>query len=133
MSVNVRHWRGAWVVDLSTKIAGKRQRSIKTFGAGAKAKSAAQAYAESIAPQAKSGKFWERQDATFADLWDKFTAHELASPDLRPSTVADYKALGRLYLVPHLGDRLLNDIDTETILDMKTQLQAAPGSKAAGA
>jgi integrase len=132
MSVNVRFWRGAWVVDVSAKIAGKRQRSIKTFGAGSKAKSAAQAYAESIAPQAKSGKFWERQDATFADLWDKFTGHELASPDLRPSTIADYKALGRLYLVPHLGDRLLNEIDTETIMDMKAKLQADPGSKAAG-
>jgi hypothetical protein len=104
MSVNVRYWRGAWVVDISTKICGKRQRAIKTFGAGAKAKAAAQSYAEEIAPQAKAGKFWERQRATFTDLWEKFAAHELASPDLRPSTVADYKALGRLYLVPYLGD-----------------------------
>jgi len=109
MSVNVRYWCGAWVVDVSTKIAGKRQRSIKTFGQGAKAKTAAQAYAEEIAPQAKAGKFWERRTATFADLWDKFAAHERASPDLRPSTVADYKALGRLYLVPHLGPRLLSE------------------------
>jgi integrase len=132
MSVNVRFWRGAWVVDVSTKIAGKRQRSIKTFGAGTKAKAEAKAYAEEIAPQAKAGKYWERRTATFADLWDKFAAHELASPDLRPSTVADYKALGRLYLVPHLGARLLSEIDTETILDMKTQLQAAAGAKAAG-
>jgi integrase len=132
MSVNVRFSRGVWVVDLSTKIAGKRQRSIKTFGAGARAKAAAQAYAEEIAPQAKAGRFWERQTATFADLWDKFTAHELASPDLRPSTVADYKALGRLYLVPHLGDRLLSEIDTEVIMDMKSKLQAEAGSKASG-
>jgi integrase len=132
MSVNVRYWRGAWVVDVSAKVAGKRQRSIKTFGAGPKGKGAAQAYAESIAPQAKSGKFWDRQDATFADLWDKFTAHELASPDLRPSTVADYQALGRLYLVPLLGDRLLNEIDTETIMDLKTKLQADAGAKASG-
>jgi integrase len=132
MSVNVRFSRGGWVVDLSTTIDGKRRRSIKAFGAGAKAKAAAQAYAEEIAPQAKAGKYWERQSATFADLWAKFSAHELASPDLRPSTVADYKALGRLYLVPHLGDRLLNDIDTETILDMKAQLQASAGSKASG-
>jgi integrase len=131
-SVNVRYWRGAWVVDLSTKIAGKRQRSIKTFGAGAKAKAAAQAYAEEIAPQAKTGKYWERQAATFADLWEKFATHELSSPDLRPSTVADYKALGRLYLVPYLGDRLLSEIDTETILDMKASLQAQAGAKAAG-
>lgn len=132
MSVNVRFSRGGWVVDLSTTIDGKRRRSIKAFGAGAKAKAAAQAYAEEIAPQAKAGKYWERQSATFADLWAKFSAHELASPDLRPSTVADYKALGRLYLIPHLGDRLLNDIDTETILDMKAQLQASAGSKASG-
>ena len=132
MSVKVRYWRGAWVVDVSTKLAGKRERSIKTFGAGGKAKEAAQAYAQEIAPQAKTGKFWERRTATFADLWDKFAAHELASPDLRPSTVADYKALGRLYLVPYLGDRLLSEIDTEVIMDMKTQLQAAAGSKASG-
>jgi hypothetical protein len=65
-------------------------------------------------------------------LWGKFAAHELASPDLRPSTVADYKALGRLYLIPHLGERLVSAIDTETILDMKAQLQASAGAKAAG-
>ena len=133
MSVNVRFWRGAWVVDLSTKIAGKRQRSIKTFGPGAKAKAAAQAYAEEIAPQAKAGKFWERQSATFRDMWAQYETHVLASPDLRPSTTADYRAIGRLYLLPHLGDRLLNDIDKTAILDMKATLQGSPGAKAAGA
>jgi hypothetical protein len=60
--------------------------AIKTFGAGSKAKSEAQAYAEEIAPQARSGKYWERRTATFADLWDKFATHELSSPALRPST-----------------------------------------------
>lgn len=45
---------------------------------------------------------------------------------------ADNKALGQLYLVPRLGDRLLSEIDTDTILDMKAQLQASPGAKAAG-
>ena len=104
-SATVRFWRGAWVVDISTRIACKRQHAIKTFGPGAKAKAAAQAYAAEKAPQAKSGKYWERQTASFAELWEKFAAHELASPDLRPSTVSDYKALGRLYLIPHLGPR----------------------------
>jgi hypothetical protein len=65
-SSTVQYWRGAWVVDVSTRIAGKRQRTIKTFGPGAKAKSAAQAYAAEKAPQAKSGKYWERQTATFS-------------------------------------------------------------------
>jgi integrase len=132
MSVNVRFSRGVWVVDLSTKIGGKRQRSIKAFGAGAKAKAAAQAYAEEIAPQAKAGKFWERQSATFRDMWVQYEGHVLASPDLRPSTAADYRAIGRLYLLPHLGGRLLNDIDKKAILDMKAALQSAPGAKAAG-
>ena len=130
-SVNVR-FSAVWVVDLSTKIEGKRRRSIKVFGAGPKAKAAAQAHAEDIAPQAKAGKFWERQSATFADLWDKYAAHELQGPDLRPSTIADYKAIGRLYLLPYLGARLLREIDTEVIMDMKAQLQAAAGAKAAG-
>ena len=44
-SATVRFSRGAWVVDISTRIAGKRQRTIKTFGAGGRAKAAAQAYA----------------------------------------------------------------------------------------
>ena len=51
---------------------------------------------------------------------------------MRPSTAADYRAIGRLYLLPHLGERLLNDIDKKAILDMKAVLQAAPGAKAAG-
>jgi hypothetical protein len=121
-SATVRFWRGAWVVDVSTRIDGKRQRAIKTFGAGPAAKAAAQAYAADNAPQAKSGKYRERQTATFAELWEKFAAHELASPDLRPSTVVDQKALGRLYLVPHLGTRLLGEIDAEAIMDMKGKL-----------
>jgi integrase len=131
-STTVRFWRGAWVVDISERTDGKRQRTIKTFGAGAKAKAAAQAYATDKAPQAKGGKYWERQSATFADLWDKFAAHELTGSDRRPSTVADYKALARLYLVPHLGACRLADIDTEVIMTMKSALQAEPGSKAAG-
>lgn len=131
-STTVRFSRGAWVVDISTRIGGKRQRTIKTFGAGVKAKSAAQAYAAEKAPQAKCGKYWERQTATFSDLWEKFAGHELASPDLRPSTVIDYKSLGRLYLVPHLGARLLGEIDAETIMDMKGQLQSSAGAKASG-
>jgi|HubBroStandDraft_4_1064222.scaffolds.fasta_scaffold138309_2 hypothetical protein len=36
-SAIVRSWRGAWVVDI-TRIAGKRQHAIKTFGPSAKAK-----------------------------------------------------------------------------------------------
>jgi integrase len=132
MSINVRYSRKAWIVDVSGYVNGKRQRTIKRFGAGSKAKAEAEAYAQEITPQAKAGKYWERRTATFADLWDKFATHELSSPDLRPSTVADYKALGRLYLVPRLGDRLLCEIDTETIMDMKTQLQASAGAKAAG-
>ena len=34
-SATVRFSRGAWVVDISTRTAGKRQRSIKAFGAAA--------------------------------------------------------------------------------------------------
>lgn len=131
-SATVRYWRGGWVVDVSTRTDGKRQRSIKSFGPGAKAKAAAQAYCEGIAPQAKAGKFWERQSATFADLLEKFEARELSGPDRRPSTIADYKAMARLYLVPHLGARLLGEIEAETILDMKTALQADAGAKASG-
>lgn len=97
-SASVRYWRGAWVVDISSRTDGKRQRTIKTFGVGAKAKAAAHAYANDKAPQAKGGKCWERQSATFADLRDKFAAHELAGSDRRPSTVVNYKARARRHL-----------------------------------
>jgi integrase len=60
------------------------------------------------------------------------TVQGLDQPDLRPSTVVDYKALGRLYLVPHLGARLLAEIDVEAIMTMKGALQADAGAKAAG-
>jgi len=132
MSVNIRFSRKAWVVDISEYVDGKRQRTIKRFGAGAKAKAAAEAYAAEVAPQAKAGKFWERQEATFRDMWALYEAHVLASPDLRPSTIADYRAIGRLYLLPQLGDRLLNEIDKTAVLDMKATLQGTAGAKAAG-
>lgn len=131
-SATVRFWRGGWVVDVSTTIDGKRRRTIKSFGEGSKAKAEAQAYRDEVAPQAKAGKYWQRQTMTFAGLWLKFEAGELASPELRASTVADYKALGRLYLVPLLGPKLLAEIDVETIMDLKRDLQTMPGAKAGG-
>lgn len=133
-SATVRYWRAreAWVVDVSTTLAGKRKRTITSFGAGTKAKAAAEAYRDEIAPQAKAGKFWERRTTTFAGLWEKFAAHELASPELRHSTVADYKALGRLYLVPLLGPKLLGEIDVEAVMELKRTLQTTPGAKAGG-
>jgi hypothetical protein len=58
MSVSVRYWRGAWVVDISTKENGMRKRLIESFGPGMKAKVAAELYRDDIAPQVKVGKFW---------------------------------------------------------------------------
>jgi hypothetical protein len=66
-SATVRYWRGGWVADVSTAENGKWRRSIKAFGAGSKARAAAEAYRDEIAPQATAGKFWERQTATFCD------------------------------------------------------------------
>lgn len=66
-------------------------------------KAAAHAYRDEIAPQTKNAKFWDRQNTTFRKLWEKFEAHELIEPNLRASTIADYKAIGRLYLLPLLG------------------------------
>jgi integrase len=129
-SATVRYWRGGWVADVSTKIAGQRKRSIRAFGPGAKAKAAAEAYRDEIAPQAKAGKFWERQTAKFADLWEKFAAHELIGPTPGPATVVDYKATARIYLLPRLGERLLAQIDAQVVMDLKAQLLTEAGAKA---
>ena len=82
MSVSVRYSRGAWVVDISTREGGKRHRRIESFGPGRLGKSTAEAFRDEIAPQAKAGKFWERQTATFRDLWRKFDA-QLVVPTTR--------------------------------------------------
>lgn len=111
-------------------IDGKRKRSIKTFGTGSKAKAAAEAYRDEIAPETKSGKFWERQTMTFAELWKRFEATKLATPERRASAIADYKAMGKLYLVPHFGTDLLVSIDVEAIEDFKAKLLTTPGRKA---
>jgi integrase len=130
MSVTVRYWRGGWVVDISTKAAGRRRRSIKAFGAGAKAKAAAEAYCDQIRSEAKQPKFWERQSATFRDVWVKFAAHELIGPVPGPATVADYVGIARLYLLPEFGDRKLTEIDAEFLMDFKAKLLTQPGVKA---
>src|SRR5882724_2060716 len=130
MSVSVRYWRGAWVVDISTKENGKRKRLIESFGPGLKAKAAAELYRDEIAPQVKVGKFWQRQTATFADLWTKFESHELIGPVPGPATDADYKSIAVNYLLPRFGDRLLKEIDTEFLMDLKASLLTQPGVKA---
>ena len=130
-SATVRYWRGAWVVDVSTLVDGRRKRSIKTFGAGAKAKTAAEGYRDEIAPQAKSSKFWERERATFRDLWTKFDA-QLVGPEPGPATIADYRAVAKNYLLPELGDKRLKEIDSEELMAFKTKLLTEAGLKASG-
>ena len=49
-------------------------------------------------------------------------AHELIGPTPRPATIADYKAVARLYFLPHLGERLLAEIDAKTVSELKTKL-----------
>lgn len=131
-SATVRRWRDAWIVDVSTVVDGKRKRQIKSFGAGAKAKAAAEAYCREVAPEAKAGRFWERQTATFADLWDKFAAHELIGPTPGPATIVDYRGCARLYLLPHLGTRLLTEIDAQPVMSLKASLLTEAGAKASG-
>jgi integrase len=130
MSVSVRYWRGAWVVDVSARVDGKRKRSITTFGAGAKARAAAQAYAREISQPKKLARFWEEQTLTFRNLWDRYVAHELIGLSPGPATVVDYKAMARIYLLPHFGDRLLFEIDAQAIMDLKAKLLTEAGSKA---
>ena len=129
-SVSVRYWRGAWVVDVSTRVDGKRKRSITTFGSGAKAKAAAQAYAAEISQPKKLSRFWEQQTVTFRDLWERYASHELIGPSPGPATIADYKAVARMYLLPYLGTRLLAEIDAQVIMDLKAKLLTEAGAKA---
>lgn len=129
MSVSVRNWRGRWVVDVSETVAGKRERAIKAFGKGASGKAAAESYAAEARRQLTAGTFHAWQSMTFADLWRDFTRFHL--PGLRPNTAADYQTLGRLYLLPFLGERLLSEIRVRTIEEFKEHLQSEPGAKAA--
>ncbi|MDB6087793.1 MAG: putative integrase, partial [Gammaproteobacteria bacterium] len=80
----------------------------------------------------RTERFWKRRNATFSDLWNKFEA-QLAGPVPGPATIADYKSMGRLYLLPLMGDRLLSEIDGEFLVGVKTRLLTEPGVKAAAA
>ncbi len=131
-SATVRFSRGAWIVDVSTYVAGKRKREIRAFGAGREGKARAEAYRDEISTPSKSERFWERRTATFADLWAKFEAHELIGPTPGPATIADYKATARLYLLPRLGTSPLAEIDAQVIMAMKAELLTRSGAKAAG-
>lgn len=128
-TVTVRYWRGAWVVDVWDKVNGRRKRLIKAFGPGTQGKAAAEAYRDEIAPQTKTPKFWERYNATFRDLWNKFEA-QLAGPVPGPATIADYKAVAQHYLLPEFGNCLLREIDAEALIAFKTKLLTQPGVKA---
>ena len=85
-SVNVRFSRDVWVVAVSTKVNGKRERIIKAFGAGRPAKLEAEAYATEVRKQVEAGSFRARQTTTFAALWEDFLRFHL--PALKPSTAA---------------------------------------------
>jgi integrase len=128
-SATVRYWRGAWVVDVSTKVNGKRKRAIESFGAGPKGKAAAQARRDELAPLTKTDRFWAQRHATLADLWKEFEAQ--LGPVPGPATIVDYKAMARLYLLPLMGDRPLSQIDAQFLVQLKTRLLREAGIKAA--
>jgi integrase len=131
-SATVRYWRGAWIVDVSTPVDGKRKRMIESFGAGAKGKAAAEAEArrDELAPLSKTDRFWKQRHATFRDLWNRFAA-QLVGPVPGPATIVDYKAMARLYLLPLMGDGPLSQIDAESLIGLKTRLLREAGVKAA--
>ena len=134
-SVTVRNVKNrGWVVDISTNVDGKRKRSMKTFGRGARAKDAAEQYRDEQAREIKTGKFWERRTTTFRELWEKFEAHELIPGALGPATIADYKASARLYLLRYFGEKPINELedDIEDIKNFKAKLLKEPGIKASG-
>ncbi len=129
-SVSVRRRRGVWIVDVSTyDAAGQRKRVIKTFGAGPDAKGAAAAYAAEQERHLRSGTFHDRHAMTFANLWADFIRFHL--PEVRASTAADYVALGRYYLLPHLGARKLAEIRVRDVETFREALRANPGAKSA--
>jgi integrase len=129
-SATVRYWRGAWIVDVSTPVDGKRKRMIESFGAGAKGKAAAEARRDELAPLSKTDRFWKQRHATFRDLWNRFAA-QLVGPVPGPATIVDYKAMARLYLLPLMGDGPLSQIDAESLIGLKTRLLREAGVKAA--
>lgn len=129
-SATVRYWRGAWVVDVSTTVEGKRKRVIESFGPGARGKAAAEGRRDELAPLSKTDRFWKQRHATFADLWKKFEA-QLVGPVPGPATIQDYKAMARLYLIPLMGDQPLAQIDAEFLIGLKTRLLSEAGIKAA--
>ena len=126
-SVNVRFSRDVWVVDVSTKVNGKRERIIKAFGAGRPAKLEAEAYAAEVRKQVQAGSFRARQTTTFTALWEDFLRFHL--PNLKPSTAADYQTLGRLYLIPKIGNFMLSDIRVRVIQELKEYWQATASVK----
>ena len=126
-SVTVRFWseRDTWVCDISEKIAGKRKRTVRAFGKGPQGKAAAEAFAEDARRKVGAGTFQIAQTMTFDDLWYDFCRFHL--PTIKPSTAADYVALGKNYLVPFLGERLLAELRVRVIEEFKEWLLNSPG------
>ena len=125
-SVTVRFWseRDTWVCDVSEKVAGR------AFGKGPQGRAAAEAFAEDARRKVGAGTFQIAQTMTFADLWYDFCRFHL--PTIKPSTAADYVALGKNYLVPFLGERLLAELRVRVIEEFKEWLLNSPGFKASG-
>jgi integrase len=109
---------------------GRRKRDITAFGAGSKAKAAAEAYRDEISTDVKSGRFWQRQVMTFTDLWALFDA-QLVGPVPGPATIADYRSVANNYLLPELGSKLVKDIDAQTLIELRTKLLKNAGVKSA--
>lgn len=131
-SLKVRYSRGVWVVDISEYIAGKRVRSIKTFGKGRAAELEARAFETDQRQQADTGSFRSRQTMTFGVLWRKFEEHELIGTEPGPATVADYKSMARNYLLPEFENVLLKSIDSDRLMTYKAKLLTVSGVKASG-
>ena len=123
MSVTVRPYRqDKWQVDVRTRMPDDsvyRERRVLTLS-----KSAAQRWGQDRErhllqhglPKPK------KEVPTLAEFWPRFLEGHARANRQKPSGIAAKEMIGRLYLVPQIGDRRLDAITAECVQRIKATL-----------
>jgi integrase len=126
MSVRVRaRKRGSWMVDVSTRLTdGTRYRERRCLRISAK--SAAHRWGEERERhllQYGLPKPKKEVIPTLAEFWPRFLDGHARAEKQKPSGIAAKEMIGRVHLLPVLGDRRLDKISPEVVQSVKTALR----------
>jgi integrase len=120
--------RWAFMLDLGPDpLTGKRRQSAKS---GYDTEAAAWAALVEVNHELTAGRHVRASKKTVREFFNEWLPMLVNDPSVKPTTEANYEDYARAYVLPHIGDRLLQSIDPDVLTALYQHLARAGRRKA---